>query len=44
MDWYAIIKRYYEAGRYTADQVQVFAAAGKITPKQAAEIIGEPHV
>lgn len=41
MDWYALVKRYYDAGRYTAEQVQVFVTAGKITPEQAAEIIGE---
>lgn len=40
MDWYALIKRYFDAGRYTADQVQVFVTAGKITAEQAVEIIG----
>lgn len=38
MDWYALVKRYYDAGRYKAEQVQVFVDAGKITPKQADEI------
>ena len=41
MDWYALVKRYYDARRYTAEQVQVFVAAGKITAAQAAEIVGE---
>lgn len=41
MDWYALVKRYYDAGRYTAEQVQVFVTAGKITEEQAVEIIGE---
>lgn len=41
MDWYALVKRYYETGRYTVEQVQVFVAAGKITVEQAAVIIGE---
>lgn len=41
MDWFALIKRYYEAGRYTAEQLQVFVAAGKITAAQAEEIVGE---
>ena len=41
MDWFALIKRYYEAGRYTADQVQVFVAAGKITAAQAKQITRE---
>lgn len=40
MDWYAIIKRYYDAGRYTEAQVTVFVDAGKITAEQAAEITG----
>ncbi|MEK4062212.1 MULTISPECIES: XkdX family protein [unclassified Paenibacillus] len=38
MDWYALIKRHFEAGRYTVEQVQVFVAAKKITAKQAEEI------
>lgn len=40
MDWYALIKRHYDAGRYTADQVQIFVTANKITADQAAEITG----
>lgn len=38
MDWYALIKRHYIAGRYTVDQVQVFVTANKITAEQAEEI------
>lgn len=41
MDWYALIKRYFDARWYTAEQVQVFVTAGKITAEQASEIIGE---
>lgn len=41
MDWYALIKRHYDAGRYTEEQVQVFVTAKKITAEQAAEIIGK---
>lgn len=41
MDWYALVKRYYDAGRYTAEQLQVFVTAGKITAVQAKEILGE---
>lgn len=44
MDWYSLVKRYYESGRYTADQVQVFVAAGKITAEQAAEITSREGV
>ncbi|MEK4196132.1 XkdX family protein [Paenibacillus sp. FSL L8-0323] len=38
MDWYTLIKRYYAGGFYTAEQVQVFVVAKKITDQQAAEI------
>lgn len=41
MDWYALVKHHYDAGRYTAEQVRVFVTAGKITAAQAAEILGE---
>jgi len=41
MDWYALIKRYFDAGRYTAEQVQVFVTASKITSEQAKEIVGQ---
>lgn len=41
MDWFALVKRYFKAGRYTAQEVQVFVTAGKITPEQAEEIVGE---
>lgn len=41
MDWYALIKRYYSAGLYSAEQVQVFVTAKKITDEQATEIVGE---
>ncbi len=41
MDWYALIKRYFDAGRYTVEQLQVFVTAGKITARQAKEILGE---
>lgn len=40
MDWYAIIKRYYVAGYYSKDQVQVFVTANKITSEQVIEITG----
>jgi uncharacterized XkdX family phage protein len=44
MDWYGIVKRYYDAGFYTKDQVKVFVQNGKITPQQYEEITGEPYV
>lgn len=41
MDWYALVKRYFDAGLYTGEQVRVFVTAKKITAEQAMEIIGE---
>jgi uncharacterized XkdX family phage protein len=43
MDWFAIVKRHYDAGRYTDEQVTVFVAAGKITPTQYQEITGSAY-
>lgn len=40
MQWYAMIKRFYEAGYYTTDNVKVFVTAGKITSEQYQEITG----
>ena len=34
MEWFAIIKRHYETGRYNTAQVGVFVIAGKITPTE----------
>jgi uncharacterized XkdX family phage protein len=44
LDWYAVIKRYYERGYYTNDDVKIFVQVGKITPEQYQEITGEPYV
>ncbi|MFM9329190.1 XkdX family protein [Paenibacillus mesotrionivorans] len=41
MDWFTLIKRYYDTGRYKKEQLQVFVTAGKITAAQAKEILGE---
>ena len=43
MDWYAIVKRHYDAGRYTPEQVAVFVSAGKITPEQYKTITGSEY-
>jgi uncharacterized XkdX family phage protein len=43
MDWFTIVKRHYDAGRYTPEQVAVFVEAGKITPEQYEQITGEPY-
>jgi uncharacterized XkdX family phage protein len=43
MDWYTIVKRHYDAGRYDADDVAVFLHAGKITPEQYEQITGSEY-
>ncbi|MEC1778394.1 XkdX family protein [Schinkia azotoformans] len=40
---YNSIKRYYDMGKYTLDQMKVFVQAGWITPEQYTEITGEPY-
>lgn len=40
---YKIIKRYYDKGIYTKENVAVFVRAGKITAAQYAEITGEAY-
>jgi uncharacterized XkdX family phage protein len=44
LDWYTVVKRYYERGYYTNNEVKLFVQAGKITPEQYEEITGEPYV
>lgn len=43
MDWFATVKRHYEAGRYTDEQVAVFVVGNKITPTQYEQITGQPY-
>lgn len=43
MNWFEKIKRYYEGGYYTIDQVRVFVRAGKITEEQFTEITGQEY-
>lgn len=38
MNWYEKIKRYYDLGKYTNEQVKVFVIGGKISPEQYEEI------
>lgn len=40
MDWYKVVKTYYDAGYYTPEQVAVFVEKGKITAEQYKEITG----
>ena len=41
---YKIVKRYYDKGIYTKEDVAVFVKAGKITAEQYEEITGEEYV
>lgn len=41
MDWYGIVKRHYDAGRYNVGQVAVFVTGDKITTKQYQQITGQ---
>jgi phage uncharacterized protein, XkdX family len=43
MDWFSIVKRHFDAGRYTPEQVSVFVSAGKITPEQYQTITGSEY-
>jgi len=43
MNWFEIVKRHYDAGRYTEAQVAVFVQAGKITPEQYQTITGSEY-
>ena len=40
---YEKVKKYYNLGFYTDEQVAVFVQKGKITPKQYEEITGHPY-
>jgi uncharacterized XkdX family phage protein len=41
---FRIVKRYYDKGIYSNDDVAVFVRAGKITPEQYQEITGDEYV
>ena len=41
---YKIVKRYFDTGIYTAENVAVFVKAGKITAEQYKEITGVDYV
>lgn len=44
MDWYGLVKRYYDTKRYTKENVAVFVEADKITPDQYQTITGDIYV
>lgn len=41
---YSSIKRYYDMGKYTKEQVVVFVQAKWITPEQYLEITGDVYI
>jgi len=43
MDWYAIVKRHYDAGRYNNENVATFVVGNKITTGQYETITGEAY-
>ncbi|WP_372636900.1 XkdX family protein [Cohnella sp.] len=43
MDWYATVKRQYDAGRYSDSDVGKFVVAGKISTAQYETITGETY-
>lgn len=43
MNMFRIVKRYYDRGLYTKQNVAVFVRAGKITPEEYAEITGDVY-
>lgn len=40
---FKIVKRYYDKGIYTKENVATFVKAGKITPEQYEQITGESY-
>jgi uncharacterized XkdX family phage protein len=43
MDWFSIVKRHYDAGRYTKPQVAKFVVAGYITEAEYTMITGDVY-
>lgn len=43
MNWFAIIKRHYDAGRYSRADVAIFVLGGKISSQEYDEITDEPY-
>ena len=44
MNWFEKIKRYYDKGIYTNDEVKVFVKWNKITEEQYKEITGADYL
>ena len=44
MNWYEKVKRYYDLGHYTKEQVKVFVKTKKITEEEYKEITREEYM
>lgn len=44
MNWYEKIKRYFDMGKYTVEQVKVFVQTNKITTEEFTKITGESYI
>jgi len=44
MNWFKIISDYFKSGYYTAEQVKIFVAKGKITADEYQQITGQVYV
>lgn len=44
MDWFTVVKRHYDGGRYTKEQVKVFVVGNKITTVEYKTITGDEYV
>ena len=42
-DYYSIVKKFYEMGIYTSENVKIFVLVGDITEEQYKEITGEEY-
>ena len=43
MNWFEKVKRYYDMGKYTNEQVRIFVNAGRITEEEYKIITGEDY-
>ena len=43
MNWFKKVKRYYDMGKYTNEQVKVFVKGNRITEKEYELITGEKY-
>ena len=44
MNWFEKVKRYYDMGKYTVEEVKVFVVTGKITEEEFAQITGQDYI